>query len=105
MYIRPMFRKQKGFIPSKVASTTAEYHSKIASSDLSFDGNAFGANFDCTIEAISGSVTMTYSTAVTSTEGFALSEGTICDVKVENEIYLCSNSTAARYQAIIWESK
>jgi urease alpha subunit len=60
-----------------------------------------------TIKATSGSVTVTFSTAVTSTAGYILTAGTVessLHLKVPSAVYVCSNSTTAKFQAIAWDN-
>jgi hypothetical protein len=105
MYDRPMFKKIKQIFEERVASTTAEYHKLIASSDTCLDASKIlGANFNLTIEATTGNITLGYSTSITSTQGYILTEGTSIDLKVPSAIYFCSASTTARFQAIAWDN-
>lgn len=104
MYTRGMFREIKQIFEERVASTTAEAHKVIASSDVTMGSSSIlGQKFDITIEATTGNITVGYSTSVTSTQGYILKEGSCIDLKVSAAIYVCSASTTARFQAIAWK--
>jgi hypothetical protein len=104
MYSRTIFKKVKQLFNDRSASTTAEVHSLIASTDTGLDGNPIGNNFSVTIQCTTGTMAFCFSTAITSTQGFHLFEHGTIDLKVKEKIYFCASSTTPRYQAIVWEN-
>lgn len=104
MYTKTMFRKIRYNYGDRAASSESTgCKFKIASTDSGYAGTIFGQNFDITIMATTGNVSIGYESTLSTANGILLTEGTIIDLTVEKQIYLMAGSTAPQFQAIIWE--
>lgn len=105
MYTRPMFKQIIGGIAEAVASTTASYINKlpINSTTLSYKGLAVGNNFNVTIQATSGTITLyPDSTTLGATSVYKLHEKESIDLRARDFVGLMGGSTTAKFQAIFW---
>jgi hypothetical protein len=104
MYTRPIFKKIIGGVAEVVASTTATLINKtfINSTTLSHAGSAIGNNFNATIQATSGSITL-YPDSTTVTSVYKLHEKETIELRAVNFVGVQGDSTTAKVQAIFWE--
>jgi surface polysaccharide O-acyltransferase-like enzyme len=96
-YVRNMLKKARSIIPLTVCSTTAS----VANNTLS--STAYGENFECTLYVKTGPVYMNSLVTATTANGFELASGMTIDIKSESILSLISDSTLAKFEAIVWE--
>jgi hypothetical protein len=94
-YVINKFRKVKAIKPRTFSSTTASVASSLSSTD-------YGNNFSVTFQALAGNTWINPLTTAT-TNSFQLTAGDNIDLVVTDTLSIISDSTAATYQAIIWE--
>jgi hypothetical protein len=104
MYTRPMFKKIIGAVTEAVASTTAGVINTILvnSTTLSYSARAIGNNFNVTIQATSGTISL-YPDSTTVTQVYKLHEKESIDLRAVNFVGLLGGSTTAKAQAVFWE--
>jgi len=111
MYTRKVFKKMISIVPETIASTATSTDYKIgtiSSTRLRTLSGAttryWGANFEVTIEATTGSIYFLPDEDIepTSSNAFKLSEGKSIDLKIENFLAIKGDSTTAKFQAIVW---
>jgi len=95
-YVRPIYRRMKAIVFENVASTAAGSVDTLGSS-------VYGANFDITVHASTGTIFVNPLAAATTTNGFKLIEGQSLDLKVLSALSIIGDSTTAAYQAVVWE--
>ena len=95
-WTRDRVKRVKNIIPLTVVSSTASIASSVNST-------TYGANFNCTLQAITGPVYLNSLVTATTANGLLLNSGSVIDLEVQDILSLISDSTLATYQAVIWE--
>jgi hypothetical protein len=95
------FRKPKTIVSPTAASTTVA----AGIGNVSFlSSTAYGTNFPISLYCLTGDIHIsTLTTAPTTSLGYKLSTGMSLNLEVQDYLAMVSTSTAATYQAIIWE--
>lgn len=93
MHTYNRFRKIRTIVPETFASTTSS-----VASTLNTTGDA-----TVSLMCSTGAIWINPLATATTANGFKLNEYDIIDLVVPNSLSIISDSTTAKYQAVIWE--